>query len=78
MDLILRDFKLFSLMEFDDRIEYTYWTKADFDINEINLTEGQKIKWFTELEAKDLVLAYGFNRIVEKFYYEAPFKHYST
>ena len=68
MNLILDDFVLFSKIEFDDRIEYTFWAKADFAIAEIELTEGQKLKWFTQEEAKQTQLAYGFNEIVEKFF----------
>src|SRR5210317_1789626 len=45
MDLILNEFELFSKIEFEDRIEYTFWTRADLDIDEIELTEGQRLKW---------------------------------
>ena len=73
MNLTLDEFALFSKIEFEDRIEYTFWARADFDIDEIELTEGQKLRWFTEDEAKHTQLAYGFNEIVERFYKQAPF-----
>jgi 8-oxo-dGTP diphosphatase len=73
MDLVLDNFNLFSKIEFEDRIEYTFWARADLNIAEIKLAEGQKLKWFTRNEAKQTQLAYGFNEIVEKFYSEAPF-----
>jgi 8-oxo-dGTP diphosphatase len=73
MDLTLDGFKLFSIIEFDDRIEYTFWTSANFVAEEIELREGQKLKWFTKKEAKRTQLAYGFNRIVESFYNQTPF-----
>ena len=73
MDLVLNEFKLFSKIEFADRIEYTFWTKTDLNIDAIVLTEGQKLKWFTRNEAKQTQLAYGFNVIVEKFYGKALF-----
>ena len=73
MDLVLDEFELFSKIEFEDRIEYTFWASADLDIDKIELTEGQQLKWFTRDEAKQTQLAYGFNEIVEKFYSEAPF-----
>ncbi len=73
MNLILDEFELFSKIEFKDRIEYTFWARADFDIDEIELTEGQKLKWFTKDEVKQTQLAYGFNEIVERFYDQAPF-----
>ena len=73
MDLSLEEFELFSVMEFADRVEYTFWKKANLDIKSINLHEGQQLKWFTEFEAKNTKLAYGFNEIVDDFYNKAPF-----
>jgi len=73
MDLNLEEFQLFSVMEFTDRIEYTFWKKADLDIEKINLHEGQKLKWFTEIEAKNKDLAYGFNEILDDFFKQTPF-----
>ena len=73
MDLDIDEFDLFSIIEFEDRIEYTFWAKADFDINEIVLMEGQKLKWFTRDDARQTPLAYGFNEIIEQFYINAPF-----
>jgi 8-oxo-dGTP diphosphatase len=73
MDLDIDEFELFSKIEFEDRIEYSFWARADFDIDNIELTEGQKLKWFTRDDAKQTPLAYGFNEIVEKFYSIAPF-----
>ena len=74
MNLALDGFKFFSKIEFDDRIEHTFWASANFDVEEIELNEGQKLKWFTKDEAKQTQLAYGFNRIVENFYNRAPFE----
>ena len=73
MNLTLDEFELFSKIEFEDRIEYTFWARANFNIDEIVLLEGQKLKWFTKDEAKKTQLAYGFNEIVEKFFDQAPF-----
>jgi len=78
MNLTLDEFELFSKIEFEDRIEYTFWARADFDIEEIELTEGQKLKWFTKDKAKQTQLAYGFNEIVEMFYNQAPFFRLSS
>jgi hypothetical protein len=44
------------------------------DIGRIRLTEGQRLKWFTEDEAKKTELACGFNEIIEEFFRKAPFK----
>ena len=73
MNLTLNSFELFSVMEFDDRIEYTFWKKINLDIEKINLHEGQQLKWFTEIEARNTKLAYGFNEIVDDFFKKAPF-----
>lgn len=68
MNLDLKDLQLFCKKEFDDRIEYTYWKKASLNIDEINLMEGQCLKWFTRREATETELAYGFNEILEEFF----------
>jgi len=73
MDLNLEKFQLLSVMEFIDRIEYTFWKKANLDIQSINLHEGQKLKWFTEFEVKNTKLAYGFNEIIDDFFKKALF-----
>jgi len=73
MDLDLKEFQLLSVMEFTDRVEYTFWKKLNLDIESINLHEGQEIKWFTEFETRNTKLAYGFNEIVDDFFKKAPF-----
>jgi len=73
MDLTFDSFELFSVKEFTDRIEYTFWKKANLDIEKVNLHEGQQLKWFTEPEAKNTKLAYGFNEIVDDFFKNVPF-----
>ena len=73
MDLDIEGFHLFSIIEFDDRTEYTFWQKTDLDIAKIKLTEGQCLKWFTENDAKTTDLAYGFNQIVDDFFKKALF-----
>lgn len=68
MGMDLDGIHLFSIREFDDRIEYTFWKKADLKVEDIQLTEGQCLKWFTEEEAQATPLAYGFNEIVADFF----------
>lgn len=72
--IIITNFNLFEKREFFDRTEFTYWQRATFDIQEINLTEGQKVMWFSEKEAKSLHLAFDFNITIESFFKSAPFK----
>jgi 8-oxo-dGTP diphosphatase len=73
MGLDLEGFELFSVKEFSDRKEYTFWKSVDLNINEISLQEGQCLRWFSEEETKATALAYGFNEIVADFYAKAPF-----
>ena len=73
MDLTLEEFERLSVMEFTDRVEYTFWKRADLDIEKIDLQEGQRLKWFTELEARNTKLAYGFNEIIDDFFKKSPF-----
>ena len=68
MGLELKDFTLVSVMEFEDRIEHTFWKRKNLDIGSINLQEGQALKWFSREEAAETELAYGFNQIIEDFF----------
>jgi 8-oxo-dGTP diphosphatase len=74
IDLDLRDFHLFRVTEFGDRIEVTFWKRLNLDIENTRLTEGQALRWFTRKEAAQTDLALGFNEIVEAFFREAPFR----
>jgi 8-oxo-dGTP diphosphatase len=69
----LEGLQIFSVKEFSDRVEHTFWKSADLNIDEISLQEGQCLKWFSEEEAKATALAYGFDEIVADFYAKAPF-----
>jgi 8-oxo-dGTP diphosphatase len=73
MGLDLEGFELFSTKEFSDRTEHTFWKFANLNIDAIHLQEGQRLRWFSEEEAKATTLAYGFNEIVADFYAKAPF-----
>jgi 8-oxo-dGTP diphosphatase len=73
MDLTLEEFQRLSVMEFTDRVEYTFWKRVNLDIEKIDLREGQRLRWFTELEARNSKLAYGFNEIIDDFFKKAPF-----
>jgi 8-oxo-dGTP diphosphatase len=73
MDLLLDDFALFSVQEFEDRIEYTFWKKKNMDISSIMLHEGQCLAWFSKEEVEKTELAMGFNQILDDFFREAPF-----
>jgi 8-oxo-dGTP diphosphatase len=72
----LKDPRLFNVYDMEDRIEYTFWQREDFDIDEIHLNEGQRLKWFTEEGIKrmsDEELAFGFKSILLDFFHQKPF-----
>ena len=73
MDLDLKEFSLFSVTEFVDRLEYTFWKKINLNIEETKLNEGQILKWFSEKEIRMIELAFNFNTIIENFYKKRPF-----
>jgi 8-oxo-dGTP diphosphatase len=68
---------LFNIYDLDDRIECTFWQRADLEIQKIELQEGQQLKWFTEREIRDIEdtkIAYGFKPILLEFFRKGPFK----
>lgn len=48
--------------------EYTFWARANFRVEDITLTEGQAIRWFSPDEVKSTKLGYEDNAILEDFY----------
>jgi 8-oxo-dGTP diphosphatase len=73
LGVALEGFHLFSVMEFSDRIEYTFWKRTGLDIDKVTLTEGQRLRWFTRKEINRTELAGGFNQIVDNFFEKRPF-----
>ena len=71
--LDIEGFKIFSIIKFEDRTEFTFWKKENLDISQIKLMEGQCLKWFTEEELRKMKLANGFNQVIKKFLKTAPF-----
>ena len=64
----LEGFSLFNMYEFDDRDEYVYVSTQKLNIDELVLTEGQALKWFSREEIEQTQLAYGFNRVADDFF----------
>lgn len=54
--------------DLDFGIEHTFTAPADFDINDVVLTEGQALAWFSQSEAASTDLAYGDNAILDTFF----------
>lgn len=67
----LVDPRLFRVTEFDDREEHTFFQHADFDIKDMVLNEGQRLKWFSKNEIQALepdTIAFGFRPLLLEFF----------
>ncbi|SNY79988.1 8-oxo-dGTP diphosphatase [Nocardia amikacinitolerans] len=54
--------------DLDFGIEHTFTAAADFDIEDVTLTEGQALRWFSRDDAERTPLAYGDNAILETYF----------
>lgn len=71
IDYDLRNPQLFKVTNFDDRIEHTYFKRADLEIRDVRLTEGQRLKWFSQDEIEALqpnAIAFGFRPVLLDFF----------
>ena len=67
---------LFDVYDMDDRIEFTFWKREEFDIKNVKLHEGQKLQWFSENDIRnmsDTEIAFGFRRVMLEFFSVKPF-----
>lgn len=58
----------FVTHERDFGIEHTFFARTDIEIDEVELTEGQRLGWFTEHEAATTELAYADNAVLAGFF----------
>lgn len=68
--------ELFRKYDMPDRIEHTYWQLFTLDIGDIQLNEGQALRWFLEKEVRDMaddVIAFGFREVLIDFFQDRPF-----
>lgn len=66
---------LFRVYEFPERTDYVFWSRAEFDLRSIKLTEGQRLRWFSHEEiiaTRENSFAFGFKKVVIDFFREAP------
>jgi 8-oxo-dGTP diphosphatase len=76
IDFDLENPSLFKVSDMDDRIEYTFWQRENFNLDNLVLTEGQRLQWFTKKEIAaftDHELAFGFRAILLDFFDQKPF-----
>src|SRR5437660_9692727 len=64
----LREVSLFVAAQRSYGFENTFWTRANFSIEDVMLTEGQAVRWFPFDEIKDMKLGYEDNKILEDFF----------
>jgi 8-oxo-dGTP diphosphatase len=67
---------LFDVSDEGDRIEYTFWQRANIDITKLILHEGQKPYelTFNQIKSKkDEEIAFGFRKTLLKFFSQRPF-----
>ncbi len=72
MDIDIPAPELFLVTEFPDRTEHTYWLRMNLNIDEIHLTEGQRLQWFSEEDTANTELACQFDRVVHLFFSKRP------
>lgn len=68
--------ELFRVYQMNDRTEYTYWQLATFDIADVQLNEGQALKWFSEREIRNMSdgdFSFGFRQVLFDFFNDSIF-----
>jgi 8-oxo-dGTP diphosphatase len=70
----VKEVALFAAAERSYGREHTYWARANFCLEDITLTEGQGVQWFTYDEIKNMQLIYEDNIIVDEFFRQRPFE----
>ena len=65
--------ELFRVYRQSNQTDYVFWQRAEFDLSKINLTEGQRLQWFTRDEVVSMpasAFAFGFKRVILEFFSE--------
>ena len=50
-------------------VDFVFCKEADFDLADVRLKEGQELVWLTEEDAKCAPLAFGYNKVLAKFFH---------
>ncbi len=64
----LAGIKLFNIFTSGNITDYIYWERIDLNPNEIDLTEGQRIEYFSIERIKQTKLAFDYNHIIENLF----------
>ncbi|MEI7621590.1 MAG: NUDIX domain-containing protein [Candidatus Moraniibacteriota bacterium] len=76
IELQLQEFEFFKVVKYQEEAIYIFWEKANFEIADINLHEGQAIQWFSEQEISELEaekFAFHFKILLLDFFKVKPF-----
>lgn len=73
LGLTLQNVRLFAAVERTYGMEHTYWVRANFQPDDILLSEGQGVQWFSYPEIQKMPLIYEDNRILDDFFAQHPF-----
>jgi 8-oxo-dGTP diphosphatase len=60
--------KLFNIFTSENITEYVFWKKINLMPEKIKLQEGQKIKYFSREQIKDIKLAFNYNEVLDDFF----------
>ena len=64
----LGEITLFNVYESSNPTDFIFWEKVNLDVKEINLQEGQEIKYFNLKQIRKIKLAFNYNTVLEEFY----------
>ncbi len=62
----------FRRYDWEDCIEYFFWQRLDLDLSQIQLTEGQRLYYFSRAEVSRLSLAFRCNQVLQDFWAAYP------
>lgn len=68
LELDLKDFQIFQIFHWPEKIETVFYKKIDLNTAVTPLHEGQKIQWFSKKELLSMNLAFHDNEIIREFF----------
>ncbi len=66
----LSDFRLFKIYTSDNLTDFIFWKRINLTPEELTLSEGQKLKYFSLDEIRKTNLAFNYNQVLEEFFFE--------
>lgn len=61
---------LFKIYKSENLVDYIFWKRKDINLDEIDLTEGQRIEYFSIDRIRNTKLAFNYNLVLEEFFNE--------